>query len=116
MDGMLAMAEAQRLNNNLDPMVAAACIAFGFVFIHAFMDGNGRIHRYRIHDVLAKAGFTPERIVLPVSAVILANLTQYTDYSRLSFASSRFSQYSASLMPSACGLNTGSTPSAFCAS
>ena len=37
-------------------------------------------------------------------------------YSRLSFASSRFSQYSASLMPSACGLNTGSTPSAFCAS
>lgn len=79
MEGLLAMAETQRLNNNLDPVVAAACIAFGFVFIHPFMDGNGRIHRYLIHDVLAKAGFTPKGIVLPVSAVILANLNQYTD-------------------------------------
>jgi hypothetical protein len=41
------------------------------------MDGNGRIHRYLIHDVLAKAGFTPKGIVLPVSAVILASLDEY---------------------------------------
>jgi hypothetical protein len=46
MDGLLTMAGTQRLSNNLDPVVAAACIAFGFVFIHPFMDGNGRIHRY----------------------------------------------------------------------
>ncbi len=79
MRGLLAMAEGQRLNNSMDCVVAAACLAFGFVFIHPFMDGNGRIHRYLIHDVLAKAGFTPKGIVLPVSAVILANLGQYTD-------------------------------------
>jgi hypothetical protein len=60
-----------------DPVVYAAIIAFGFVFIHPFMDGNGRIHRYLIHEVLAKAGFTPRGIVLPVSAVILANLDEY---------------------------------------
>jgi len=60
-----------------DPVVYAASIAFGFVFIHPFMDGNGRIHRYLIHDVLANAGFTPRGIVLPVSAVILANLDEY---------------------------------------
>lgn len=60
-----------------DPVVAAAAIAFGFVFIHPFMDGNGRIHRYLIHDVLAKAGFTPRGLVLPVSAVILVNLDEY---------------------------------------
>ena len=60
-----------------DPVVYAAGIAFGFVFIHPFMDGNGRIHRYLIHDVLANAGFTPRGIVLPVSAVILANLDEY---------------------------------------
>jgi len=60
-----------------DPVVYAASIAFGFVFIHPFMDGNGRIHRYLIHDVLANAGFTPRGIVLPVSAVILANLGEY---------------------------------------
>jgi hypothetical protein len=60
-----------------DPVVYAAIIAFGFVFIHPFMDGNGRIHRYLIHEVLANAGFTPRGIVLPVSAVILANLNEY---------------------------------------
>ena len=63
----------------LDPVIAAACIAFGFVYIHPFMDGNGRIHRYLIHDTLAKAGFTPRGIVLPVSAVILANLDDYIE-------------------------------------
>ena len=41
------------------------------------MDGNGRLHRYLIHEVLANAGFTPRGIVLPVSAVILANLDKY---------------------------------------
>lgn len=60
-----------------DPVIYAAIIAFGFVFIHPFMDGNGRIHRYLIHEVLANAGFTPRGIVLPVSAVILANLDEY---------------------------------------
>ncbi|WP_243391567.1 Fic family protein [Pseudohalioglobus lutimaris] len=49
-----------------DPVVYAAIIAFGFVFIHPFMDGNGRIHRYLIHEVLAKAGFA-SGIVLPMS-------------------------------------------------
>ncbi|WP_101675452.1 Fic family protein [Alloalcanivorax mobilis] len=63
----------------MDPVIAAACIAFGFVYIHPFMDGNGRIHRYLIHDTLAKAGFTPRGIVLPVSAVILANLDDYIE-------------------------------------
>jgi len=62
---------------NFDPVIYAAIIAFGFVYIHPFMDGNGRIHRYLIHDVLANAGFTPRGIVLPVSAVILANLDEY---------------------------------------
>ena len=63
----------------LDPVVLAAMVAFGFVFIHPFMDGNGRIHRYLIHHVLAQAGFTPRGIVLPVSAVILANLDRYIE-------------------------------------
>ena len=79
MQGLLGMAERQREHGSMDAVVAAACIAFGFVFIHPFMDGNGRIHRYLIHDVLAKAGFTPKGIILPVSAVILASLQEYTD-------------------------------------
>ncbi|MEX2516763.1 MAG: Fic family protein [Gammaproteobacteria bacterium] len=61
----------------VDPVITAAMVAFGFVFIHPFMDGNGRIHRYLIHEVLTNAGFTPRGIVLPVSAVILAHLDDY---------------------------------------
>lgn len=81
---------AQRVSENVDirrgenefgqgfePVLAATIVAFGFVFMHPFMDGNGRIHRYLIHEVLAKAGFTPKGIVLPVSAVILNNLDRY---------------------------------------
>ena len=79
MQGLINMAEAQQAHNDIDSVIAATSIAFGFVFIHPLMDGNGRIHRYLIHDVLAKAGFTPRGIVLPVSAVILANINQYID-------------------------------------
>lgn len=63
----------------IDPVILASQIAFGFVFIHPFMDGNGRIHRYLIHEVLANTGFTPRGIILPVSAVILANLDNYIE-------------------------------------
>lgn len=77
MNGLLQM--AADLHEGMDAVVAATAIAFGFVYIHPFMDGNGRIHRYLIHDVLAKAGFTPRGMVLPVSAVILANLPAYID-------------------------------------
>ena len=42
-------------------------LAFGFVYIHPFEDGNGRIHRYLIHHVLAERGFNPPGVVFPVS-------------------------------------------------
>jgi hypothetical protein len=64
-------------HKSYDPIVFAAAVSFGFVFIHPYMDGNGRIHRYLIHDVLARTQFTPRGIILPVSAVILANLDEY---------------------------------------
>lgn len=87
MAGLLSLAKAskdwyEKIENDegesqIDPVILATVIAFGFVFIHPFMDGNGRIHRYLIHEVLANAGFTPRGIILPVSAVILANLDDY---------------------------------------
>lgn len=78
MNGLIAFSETLRANpESMDPVVAAASLAFGFVFIHPFMDGNGRLHRYLIHEVLSSSGFTPKGIVLPVSAVILANLDKY---------------------------------------
>jgi hypothetical protein len=78
MNGLVAFSETLRAKpESTDPVVAAASLAFGFVFIHPFMDGNGRLHRYLIHEVLSSSGFTPKGIVLPVSAVILANLDKY---------------------------------------
>jgi hypothetical protein len=59
------------------PVLSATAIAFGFVFIHPFEDGNGRIHRYLLHHVLAETGFTPPGIVFPVSSVILENISEY---------------------------------------
>jgi Fic/DOC family len=61
----------------MDPVIAASLVSFGFVFIHPFMDGNGRLHRYLIHESLSAAGFTPKGIILPASAVIVANLDRY---------------------------------------
>ena len=62
---------------NLDPVIAAAVLAFGFVYVHPFADGNGRIHRYLIHHVLAERGFSPAGIVFPISATILARIEEY---------------------------------------
>jgi len=59
------------------PVVHAAAIAYGFVFIHPFEDGNGRIHRFLIHDILSQRGFTPPRMVFPVSAVMLSRAADY---------------------------------------
>ncbi|WP_158972209.1 Fic family protein [Chachezhania sediminis] len=61
----------------LDPVLAAACLAFGFVYMHPFEDGNGRLHRYLIHHVLAARGFNPAGLVFPVSAVILERIDAY---------------------------------------
>ena len=65
------------LDSDYDPVLAATLIAFGFVFIHPFEDGNGRIHRYLIHHVLAETGFVPKGLVFPVSAVILERIEMY---------------------------------------
>ena len=61
------------------PVLAAAAIAFGFVFIHPFSDGNGRIHRYLIHHILAKMGYTKRDMIFPVSAAILDRIAEYQD-------------------------------------
>lgn len=60
-----------------DPVLTAATIAFGFVFIHPFSDGNGRIHRYMIHHILTRMGYTKRGMIFPVSAAILNRIDEY---------------------------------------
>jgi len=74
MEGLLQAAIRQE---GLDPVVRAALASFTFVFIHPFEDGNGRIHRYLLHDFLARDRFTPPGILLPISATMLADERAY---------------------------------------
>lgn len=63
--------------SRMDPVLVSAKIAFGFVFIHPFVDGNGRLHRYIIHHVLSQTGYTEQGIIFPVSSSMLAHIKDY---------------------------------------
>lgn len=76
--------------SGVDPVAAAAAIAFGFVYVHPFVDGNGRLHRWWIHHVLASAGYNPPGVVFPISAAILRRLDKYRAV---------LESYSAALLP-----------------
>lgn len=76
MDELLAAA-ARLETMGYPPVLTAAALAFSFVFVHPFVDGNGRVHRYLIHHLLARQGFTPPGIIFPVSAAILEHLPVY---------------------------------------
>jgi len=65
------------LEGGYDPVSAAAALAFGFVYIHPYIDGNGRLHRWLIHHALAAANYNPPGLVFPVSAAILRRLDAY---------------------------------------
>lgn len=60
-----------------DAVAWSATISFGFVFLHPFEDGNGRLHRYLIHNILGREHVTPKRVIIPVSAVMLARRADY---------------------------------------
>jgi hypothetical protein len=66
-------------DRGIDLSVKIACAAFGFVYLHPFMDGNGRLHRFIIHHVLQRSGLLPAGVVLPVSASIAKNELAYLD-------------------------------------
>lgn len=66
-------------DSDYDPVLTAATISFGFVFIHPLSDGNGRIHRYLIHHILNWMGYTKRDMIFPVSAAILDRISDYQD-------------------------------------
>lgn len=52
------------------PIIRAAVASFGFVYVHPMADGNGRLSRFLINDILRRDGAVPAPIILPVSATI----------------------------------------------
>ena len=61
----------------LDPLVHAAVVSFAFVFIHPFMDGNGRLSRYLIHHCLGQSGRLPPQFLLPISVAMKKHEAAY---------------------------------------
>jgi hypothetical protein len=75
--GSLLEANDRMRDDGIDPVLKAAATAFGFVYVHPFQDGNGRMHRCLIHHVLAERKFTPPGMVFPVSSVMLDRIDDY---------------------------------------
>lgn len=61
----------------LDPLLLASIVSFGFVFIHPFMDGNGRLSRFLFHQVLCQRGALKHGLLLPVSVALRQNEADY---------------------------------------
>lgn len=76
MDGLIDSNKRMK-RGNVSPVIHAATIAYGFVFLHPFEDGNGRIHRFLIHNILSLQGLVPPGLMFPVSAVMLKNPADY---------------------------------------
>ncbi len=74
---MAGLQNAAEKTISTETIVRAAMVAFGFVFIHPFEDGNGRLHRFIIHDILVHDGVVPEGVIIPVSAHMLNNIKAY---------------------------------------
>lgn len=76
MEGLIDTAKKLK-ESNFHPVLTTAKIAFGFVFIHPFEDGNGRIHRYLIHHILSVMKYTPQGIIFPVSSAMFERIGDY---------------------------------------
>ncbi|WP_455926086.1 Fic family protein [Pseudomonas putida] len=68
MEQLIGLANAS--TGKINPLIAAGIISFGFVFLHPFMDGNGRLSRFLIHQTLCRAGALGNGLLLPVSVAM----------------------------------------------
>jgi hypothetical protein len=64
-------------------VLRCAVAAFAFVYIHPMADGNGRVHRFLINDILRRDSVVPEHVILPVSAVITADAGERRAYDQV---------------------------------
>lgn len=84
MEGLLTSHRMMK-EGAIPAIIHAAAISYGFVFMHPFEDGNGRIHRFIIHNILFLRGAVPKGLMFPVSAAMLKNPALY-DHSLEAFS------------------------------
>lgn len=71
------MVFANEAPGHVDPIVAASVASFGLVFIHPFMDGNGRLSRFVFHQALCNSGQLAKGFLLPVSVAMKRHEADY---------------------------------------
>ncbi|WP_305910337.1 Fic family protein (plasmid) [Methylomarinum sp. Ch1-1] len=67
------------MQSDMPSIAKAAALSSCFVFIHPFMDGNGRMSRYIMQDTLYRTGVIDKQYSLPLSSGILLELKKYYD-------------------------------------
>lgn len=66
----------------MSSILRAAIASFGFVYIHPMSDGNGRIARFLVNDVLRRDKAVPAPFIIPISATITDNSRERVAYDR----------------------------------
>jgi len=64
-------------------IMRSAVAAFGFVYIHPLADGNGRVHRFLVNDILRRDGMVPAPVILPISSVITDDADERRHYDQV---------------------------------
>lgn len=67
----------QVLASDMPSIAKVAVLSSSFVYIHPFMDGNGRLSRYIMQDTLYRDNVIGQHYALPLSSGILKNIGDY---------------------------------------
>ena len=65
------------LSSDMPAIAKAAALSSSFVYIHPFMDGNGRLSRYIMQDTLYRDKVIDQQCALPLSSGILKDIGGY---------------------------------------
>ncbi len=65
------------LSSDMPAIAKAAALSSSFVYIHPFMDGNGRLSRYIMQDTLYRDKIIDQQYALPLSSGILKDISDY---------------------------------------
>ncbi len=61
----------------MPPLMLAAVSSFGINYLHPFLDGNGRVHRYLLQALLVWSDTIPPGTVVPISPELYDNKWHY---------------------------------------
>lgn len=86
-EDMLAMLNGLKVflerTHGQSPVMRSAAASFGFVYMHPLADGNGRVHRFLINDILRRDGAVAAPMVLPVSSLISSDAIERRAYDEI---------------------------------